>query len=165
MARYCMLEELEKRGTFKIPRPLTSDECNTFLINKCDEVHVECPSPQTTARLLDKLVGHYIEDSLVSPAFITEHPEIMSPLAKYHRSKPEVTERFELFVAGKELANAYTELNNPKVQRERFLAQSVDKDKGDVEAMEYDKDFCTALEYALPPTGGWGLGIDRLTMF
>lgn len=160
-----MCEELEKRGKFKIPRPLSSKECAAFLSKKCEELEVECPPPRTAARLLDKLVGHYIEDTIINPAFVTEHPEVMSPLAKYHRSKAEVTERFELFVAGKELCNAYTELNNPKVQRERFLAQAVDKDKGDDEAMEYDKDFCTALEYALPPTGGWGLGIDRLCMF
>ena len=140
-------------------------ECAAFLKAKCEELDVECPPPQTAARLLDKLVGHFIEDTIVSPAFVTEHPAVMSPLAKYHRSKPEVTERFELFVAGKELCNAYTELNNPKVQRERFESQLIDKNQGDEEAMEYDKDFCTALEYALPPTGGWGLGIDRLTMF
>merc|ERR1712129_79076 len=163
--RYPMVEELERRGKFKIPQPLSSDECLKFLKEKCEELEVECPPPQTTARLLDKLVGHFIEDTIVSPAFVTEHPAVMSPLAKYHRNKAEVTERFELFVAGKELANAYTELNNPKVQRERFMAQLVDKDQGDEEAMEYDKDFCTAMEYALPPTGGWGLGIDRLTMF
>eukprot|EP01084_Bolivina_argentea_P130890 231068_1 len=163
--RYSMLEELEKRGKFKIPRPLTSDECSAFLIGKCDELNVDCPPPQTTARLLDKLTGFFIEDAIVSPAFITEQPEVMSPLAKYHRSKAEVTERFELFVAGKELCNAYTELNNPRVQRERFVAQSGAKAKGDEEAMEYDRDFCTALEYGLPPTGGWGLGIDRLCMF
>mmetsp|Transcript_30355 Transcript_30355/g.49415 ORF Transcript_30355/g.49415 Transcript_30355/m.49415 type:complete len:598 (+) Transcript_30355:182-1975(+) len=163
--RYSMVEELEKRGAMKIPRPLSGKTCVEFLRAKCAELHVECAPPQTAARLLDKLVAHFIEDSIVSPAFITEHPEIMSPLAKYHRSKPEVTERFELFVAGKELCNAYTELNNPKVQRERFIAQLGDRDQGDDEAMQYDKDFCTALEYALPPTGGWGLGIDRLTMF
>jgi len=163
--RYSMVEELEKRGKFKIPRPLDSDECAAFLKAKCEELEVECPPPETSARLLDKLVGHFIEDTVISPVFITEHPVVMSPLAKYHRSKPEVTERFELFVAGSELCNAYTELNNPKVQRERFVAQVADKDKGDDEAMGYDKDFCTALEYALPPTGGWGLGIDRLTMF
>ena len=135
------------------------------MVKKCEELDIDCPPPETAARLLDKLVGHFIEDKITSPAFITCHPEIMSPLAKYHRNLPELTERFELFVAGKELCNAYTELNNPKVQRERFLAQLIDKDKGDDEAMDYDKDFCTSLEYALPPTGGWGLGIDRLTMF
>jgi len=163
--RYSMLEELEKRGKFAIPRPLSGEQCRAFLVEKCASLSVECPPPQTTARLLDKLVGALIEETVISPVFITEHPTIMSPLAKYHRSKAEVTERFELFVAGSELCNAYTELNDPKVQRERFQAQSKDKDAGDEEAMGYDEGFCTALEYALPPTGGWGLGIDRLTMF
>jgi len=89
----------------------------------------------------------------------------MSPLAKYHRSQPGITERFELFVLQKEVANAYTELNNPKVQRERFTAQLVDRAQGDDEAMSFDEGFCVAMEYGLPPTGGWGMGIDRMTMF
>ncbi len=162
---YCMIEELEKRGNFTIPRPLSSNECCKCLSLKCAQLKIECPPPQTSARLLDKLVDYFIETTIINPSFIIEHPEIMSPLAKYHRNKCEVTERFELFVAGKELCNAYTELNNPKIQRERFITQLIDKDKGDPEAMDYDKDFCQSLEYGLPPTGGWGLGIDRLTMF
>ena len=101
----------------------------------------------------------------MNPVFITEHPEVMSPLAKYHRSKPGLTERFELFVNKRELCNAYTELNNPVVQRERFSIQASQGAEGDDEAMVKDEDFCTALEYGLPPTGGWGMGIDRLTMF
>ncbi|KAH8058722.1 hypothetical protein JL722_5954 [Aureococcus anophagefferens] len=121
--------------------------------------------PHTVARLVDNLVGELLEDNCVNPAFITEHPAEMSPLAKYHRDKPGLTERFELFVAGKELCNAYTELNNPFVQRERFAAQAGDVDAGDDEAMVKDEDFCVALEHGLPPTGGWGCGIDRLTMF
>jgi len=163
--RLNMLDELEKRGNLKIPRPLTSDKCNNYLKQKCDEFEIDCPLPHTTTRLLDRLVGHFIEPHLISPTFITCHPQIMSPLAKYHRSLPEVTERFELFVCGKELCNAYTELNNPKVQRELFIEQVKDQDAGDDEAMRYDKDFCLAVEYGLPPTAGWGLGIDRLTMF
>merc|ERR1712157_573876 len=89
----------------------------------------------------------------------------MSPLSKWHRSKPGVSERFELFVCKKEICNAYTELNDPAVQREMFTNQVKDKDAGDDESMYYDEGYCTALEYGLPPTAGWGMGIDRLTMF
>ncbi|KAJ8605949.1 hypothetical protein CTAYLR_010803 [Chrysophaeum taylorii] len=124
-----------------------------------------CKPPHTVARLLDNLVGEFLESKCVSPAFIVDHPAIMSPLAKYHRSKPGLTERFELFVATKELCNAYTELNNPFVQRQRFAAQASDVQAGDDEAMVKDEDFCVALEHGLPPTAGWGCGIDRLTMF
>ncbi|RZC04488.1 Lysine--tRNA ligase isoform B [Glycine soja] len=91
-------------------------------------------------------------------------PEIMSPLAKWHRSKPGLTERFQLFVNKRELCYAYTELNDPVVQRQRFAEQLKDRQSGDDEAMALDETFCTALEYGLPPTGGWGLGIDRFTM-
>jgi len=124
-----------------------------------------CKRPHTVARLVDNLVGELLESQCISPAFITEHPAVMSPLAKDHRSKPCVTERFELFVATKELCNAYTELNNPFVQRQRFAAQANDTAAGDDEAMVKDEDFCVALEHGLPPTGGWGCGIDRLAMF
>jgi lysyl-tRNA synthetase class 2 len=111
------------------------------------------PPPLTTARLLDYLVGEFIEDDLINPTFITEHPELMSPLAKYHRDKPGLTERFECFVAGKEVCNAYTELNHPVVQRQRFTRQAEDAEDGDDEAQCLDEDFCTAMEYGLPPTG------------
>merc|ERR1719188_1988323 len=104
--------------------------------------------PRTVARLLDGLTGHYIEDEIhTRPGFITEHPQIMSPLAKYHRNKPGLTERFELFIMGKELCNAYTELNNPMVQRECFEDQQQAKAEGDDEAQGYDEGFVTALEY------------------
>jgi lysyl-tRNA synthetase class 2 len=105
-----------------------------------------------------------LEETCVNPTFITNHPEIMSPLAKWHRSRPGLTERFELFVNKHEVCNAYTELNDPVVQRQRFEEQLKDRQSGDDEAMALDETFCTALEYGLPPTGGWGLGIDRLTM-
>ncbi len=163
--RLNMIDEIERRGGFSMPRPLDGKDCNDFLKAVCEKLNVECGAPQSTARLLDKLVGHFLEENIVNPTFITCHPVIMSPLAKYHRERPELTERLELFVLKKEVANAYTELNNPKVQRERFEDQLKQKDKGDDEAMEYDEGFCEAMEYGLPPTAGWGLGIDRMTMF
>jgi lysyl-tRNA synthetase, class II len=132
---------------------------------ECRKHHVECSAPRTTARLLDKLVGTFLESQCIHPTFIMNHPQIMSPLAKAHRSRPGLTERFELFVATKELANAYTELNDPFEQRDRFAQQARDASAGDEEAQPLDEDFLMALEYGLPPTAGWGLGIDRLTMF
>ncbi|GAB2252778.1 hypothetical protein Droror1_Dr00005625 [Drosera rotundifolia] len=162
--RIDMIEELEKIANLRIPKDLSSDEANKYLADACLKHDVKCPAPQTTARLLDKLVGHFLEETCVNPAFIINHPEIMSPLAKWHRSKPGLTERFELFVNKHELCNAYTELNDPVVQRQRFAEQLKDKQSGDDEAMALDEGFITALEYGLPPTGGWGLGIDRLTM-
>ena len=116
-------------------------------------------------RLIDKLVGEFIESQCVNPSFIIGHPQIMSPLAKRHRSIPGLCERFEAFVATKEIANAYTELNDPWVQRENFEEQARQKDAGDDEAQAVDHVFLDALEHGLPPTGGWGLGIDRLVMF
>lgn len=115
--------------------------------------------------MLDKLVGEFIETQCINPSFIVGHPQVMSPLAKYHRSRPGLCERFEAFVATKEICNAYTELNDPFDQRERFVEQTRQKDAGDDEAQGVDETFINALEYGLPPTGGWGLGIDRLVMF
>merc|ERR1712066_948254 len=123
-------------------------------------------APRTLARLIDGFAGYYIEDNITTkPGFITEHPQIMSPLAKYHREKPGITERFEGFLMGKELLNAFTELNNPMRQRECFMDQAKAAAAGDDEAQGIDEAFVTALEYGLPPTGGLGLGIDRMTMF
>ncbi|EDV95187.1 lysine--tRNA ligase isoform X2 [Drosophila grimshawi] len=165
--RVSMIKTLEEKLQVKFPSADTfnSQETNEFLSQLCAKHQVECPAPRTTARLLDKLVGDFIEETCINPTFICDHPQIMSPLAKYHRSMPGLTERFELFVAKKEVCNAYTELNDPVVQRERFEQQANDKAAGDDEAQMVDENFCTALEYGLPPTGGWGMGIDRLTMF
>ncbi|XP_017064005.1 lysine--tRNA ligase isoform X1 [Drosophila eugracilis] len=165
--RVSMIKTLEEKLQVKFPAADTfnTPETNQFLSQLCTKHQVECPAPRTTARLLDKLVGEFIEEFCVNPTFICEHPQIMSPLAKYHRSIPGLTERFELFVAKKEICNAYTELNDPVVQRERFEQQASDKAAGDDEAQLVDENFCTSLEYGLPPTGGFGMGIDRLAMF
>lgn len=165
--RILMFEELESILKVKLPNPaeLNTPESNEFLSKLCQKHEVECPAPRTSSRLLDKLVGEFLEEKCINPTFIMEHPQVMSPLSKYHRSKAGVTERFELFVMKKEICNAYTELNDPVVQRERFEMQASDKAAGDDEAQMVDENFCTALEYGLPPTGGFGMGIDRLTMF
>jgi lysyl-tRNA synthetase class 2 len=165
--RMDMIKDLEQVLGVKFPPAdtLHTKEANQFLDRLCVEKEIECPPPRTTARLLDKLVGDFLEEQCISPTYIINHPQIMSPLAKWHRSIPGLTERFELFVCKKEICNAYTELNDPVVQRERFAQQAKDKAAGDDEAMFVDETFCTALEYGLPPTAGWGLGVDRLTMF
>ena len=160
-----MIPELEKICGVTFPRPLDSEATNTFLLNLCSEKGIQCSPPTTTARLLDKLVGEYIEPTCINPTFIIGHPQLMSPLAKYDRDDPELTERFELFINGKEICNSYTELNNPHVQRKCFDDQLKDKAAGDDEAQMIDENFCTSLDYGLPPTAGWGMGIDRLTMF
>lgn len=165
--RMQMFPALEEVLKVKLPAPdqLSSPEANKLLSDLCEKHGVECPPPRTSARLLDKLVGEFLEEQCVNPTFILDHPQVMSPLAKYHRSIPGLTERFELFVMKKEVCNAYTELNDPAVQRERFEQQAKDKAAGDEEAQLIDENFCTSLEYGLPPTAGWGMGIDRVTMF
>jgi len=168
--RLPMVDTIEEKSGVKIPRDFEAESTRQILDDLLAKVENEkneviCPPPRTTARLLDNLCGYYIEDHITSPAFITEHPQIMSPLAKYHRSKPGLTERFEAFVLGKEICNAYTEMNDAIRQRETFQSQAAQREAGDDEAQEIDEGFCTALEYGLPPTGGWGMGIDRLTMF
>ena len=104
------------------------------------------------------------EADLWDPTFIVDYPAEISPLARSSNHDPEITERFELFIVGREIANGFSELNDPEVQAERFMAQAKAKDAGDEEAMYYDADFIRALEYGLPPTGGCGIGIDRLVM-
>jgi len=162
--RIPMIAGLEEVLQTKLPEPLESDEANAFLKALCKTHNVECKPPHTTARLLDKLVGEFLESQCLSPTFICDHPKIMSPLAKDHRCYPGLTERFELFANYHEMCNAYTELNDPVEQRRRFEGQAKAKDDGDDEAMHVDEDFCRALEYGLPPTAGWGMGIDRLCM-
>jgi len=144
---------------------LHTDETNQFLQRILKKMKVDCPPPLTNARMIDRLVGEFIEETCVNPTFIIGHPQMMSPLAKYHRSKKGLCERFEAFVCKKEICNAYTELNDPFDQRLRFEEQARQKDQGDDEAQLIDETFCLSLEYGLPPTGGWGMGIDRMVMF
>jgi len=164
--RIAMIKGLHELAGIDIPTDdLGSEATRKFLEDTLTQKGIDCAVPRTTARMLDKLVGEYIEPKCINPTFICDHPQIMSPLAKWHRTETGLTERFELFVLGKELVNAYTELNDPVVQRACFADQAKAKEAGDDEAQLIDEVFCTSLEHGLPPTGGWGMGIDRLTMF
>jgi len=130
----------------------------------CKQLHIQVDATMGKGKLIDEIFGGKCEAKYIQPTFIIDYPIEMSPLTKKHRSKPGLVERFELIINGKEIANAYSELNDPIDQRERFEEQVKLMERGDLEAMYIDYDFLRALEYGMPPTAGIGIGIERLAM-
>lgn len=158
--RITMTEAIKKYAGIDITGASESD-----LRQAAKSLDIEVDDSMGKGKLIDEIFGAKCEGQFIQPTFITDYPKEMSPLTKTHRDHPELTERFELMVCGKEIANAYSELNDPVDQRERFEAQAKLADRGDDEAMYIDHDFLRALEYGMPPTSGMGIGMDRLIMF
>jgi len=157
--RLSMFESIEKYTGIDVSQ---MDEDG--LRDVCKQLGIHVDKTMGKGKLFDEIFGEKVEHNLIQPTYITDYPIEMTPLAKKHRSKDGLVERFELFVTGKEIANAYSELNDPIDQRERFEEQMKLAARGDDEAMVLDEDFLRALEYGMPPTSGLGIGMDRLTM-
>ncbi len=159
-ARITMTDAIKQFTGFDI-----SGKTEAELFEAAKSMGIEVDDTMGKGKLIDEIFGAKCEGNFIQPTFITDYPKEMSPLCKSHRDNPELTERFELMVCGKEIANAYSELNDPIDQRERFEAQLALSERGDDEAMFIDQDFLRALEYGMPPTSGLGIGMDRLIMF
>ena len=159
-ARVTMTDAIKQFTGFDI-----SGKSEAELFEAAKGMGIEVDETMGKGKLIDEIFGAKCEGNFIQPTFITDYPKEMSPLCKSHRDNPELTERFELMVCGKEIANAYSELNDPIDQRERFEAQMALSERGDDEAMFIDQDFLRALEYGMPPTSGLGIGMDRLIMF
>ena len=158
--RISMIDSIKEHTGIDISKMNESE-----LKDTCKKLNVEVDETMGKGKMIDEIFGEKCEANYIQPTFITDYPVEMSPLCKKHRDNPELTERFELIVNGKELANAYSELNDPIDQKERFEEQVKLAEKGDDEAMFIDQDFVRSLEYGMPPTSGMGIGIDRLCMF
>ena len=157
--RYSMYEAIEKFTSVDV------SEMDEDSIRKvCKDMNVKVDKSMGRGKLIDEIFGEKCEPNLIQPTYITDYPIEMSPLAKKHRDKDGLVERFELICNGKEICNAFSEINDPIDQRERFEEQVKLGNRGDDEAMVLDEDYLTALEYGMPPTAGIGIGIDRLTM-
>jgi lysyl-tRNA synthetase, class II len=159
-ARVTMTDAIKQFTGFDI-----SGKSESELFEAAQSMGIAVDETMGKGKLIDEIFGAKCEGNFIQPTFITDYPKEMSPLCKEHRDNPELTERFELMVCGKEIANAYSELNDPIDQRERFEAQMALAEKGDDEAMFIDQDFLRALEFGMPPTSGLGIGMDRLIMF
>ena len=158
--RLSMLEAIKKATGIDWLEIASDEEAITI----GESLGIDLKGAKTKGQVLDEIISEFVEPKLIQPTFLTDYPIEISPLAKRKPDHPELTDRFELFIFGREMANAFTELNDPLDQRERFVAQAREKAKGNEEAMVWDEDFLVALEHGMPPTGGMGIGIDRLIM-
>jgi lysyl-tRNA synthetase class 2 len=159
--RATMKELVKEYCGYDLDEIKSDEEARAFAKKK----GLEIKGTESRFVILAELFETFVEDKLIQPTFVIGHPTEISPLAKRNPDNPDFTNRFELYIYGNEVANAFSELNDPLDQRERFLDQAKKKEEGDEEAHAFDEDYIMALEYGLPPTGGLGVGIDRLTMF